>query len=454
MTDASRGNLVPPRTGKPAGGKSLTSAQRIEAATSRSTQVTITEMQAIDAEALFHKFDTEGTELLSRGVLTELLRHVGLEKALGDAFRPSAQLAFDAHSADSHFLSLPEFKQLYYRISSRHPELLPRQPNLKITIMGARGLPPADTNGKSDPYCAFQVQGKPRSQGRTRHVDKTLDPWWGEEFDDKYGYEDGDSLIFEIFDYDKGSKGELLCRGTLASKEFHRAGGFDGKLMMQDCTGQKGYAPSLKVRVTVNGLPEPPPALKIFIIGAKGLPPADTNGKSDPYCTCQLVGKQYSKSQTKVKSRTLEPRWEEEFNDKHRYDEGDGLVFEVFDYDKTGRHDLLGRATLENSLFHIPGGFDGSLNLIDVSLPGYRPTLQVKVSVNYLEEQEREKEKEREKERADGEAMELPQKLPVTKDAVSSPLPGAEVVDELAPPNAAGPAPAEIPSPAVPTEAM
>eukprot|EP00971_Amphidinium_carterae_P149522 2964617-Amphidinium_carterae.1 len=63
----------------------------------------------------------------------------------------------------------------------RHPELLPRQPNLKISILGARGLPPADTNGKSDPYCAFSVQGKPRSQGRTRHVDKTLDPWWGEE---------------------------------------------------------------------------------------------------------------------------------------------------------------------------------------------------------------------------------------------------------------------------------
>jgi len=401
MTDASRGVLVAPRAGKPTAGKTLTSAQRIEAATARSTQVTITEMQMIDAEALFHKFDTEGTELLSRGVLTELLRHVGFEKALGDSFRLSARLAFDAHSADSHFLSLPEFKQLYYRMSSRHPDLLPRQPNLKISILGARGLPPADANGKSDPYCAFAVQGKPRSQGRTRHVDKTLDPWWGEEFDDKYGYEEGDNLVFEVFDYDRGpSKGELLCRGTLASKEFHRAGGFDGKLSMQDCTGQKGYLPQLKVRVTVNGLPEPPPALKIFIIGARGLPPADTNGKSDPYCTCQLVGKQYSKSQTKVKSRTLEPRWEEEFNDKHRYDEGDNLIFEVFDYEKSGKHDLLGRATLENALFHLPGGFDGSLSLVDTPLPGYRPTLQVKVLVNHLEDEEREKDiKESEKEK-------------------------------------------------------
>ena len=46
----------------------------------------------MDAEALFQKFDTEGTELLSRGVLTELLRYIGLDAVLGDAFRCAGKL--------------------------------------------------------------------------------------------------------------------------------------------------------------------------------------------------------------------------------------------------------------------------------------------------------------------------------------------------------------------------
>jgi len=95
-----------------------------------------------------------------------------------------------------------------------------------------------------------------------------------------------------------------------------------------------------------------------------------------------LVGKPYSKSKTKIKPKTLEPEWNEEFDDKYRYEEGDDIIFEVFDYDKGGKCDLLGRVLLPGSEFHRPGGFDGALTLTDTEKK-YEPKLQIQV---YLRE--------------------------------------------------------------------
>jgi len=366
--------------------KTLTCAQRIEAATVRKTQVIMSEVMSRDAEVLFSKYDSEKTALLPRGALTELLRDIGLEKVLGDSFGASARLAFDAHSADSHFLSPMEFKQLYYRISEKQPDLLPRKTQLTISVMSAKGLPPADLNGKSDPFCTIQVVNKPWTKSQTKVMEKTLDPWWGEEFDDKYGYETiEDELRFEVFDYDKGSDSELLSTATLSGKEFDRAGGFDGRLHMLSEINPEKFTPTLKVRVVVNGLPAPPPALRLGIISARGLPPADPNGKADPFVIVMIHGKPYSKSQTKIRPKTLEPKWDEEFDDKYRYEEGDHLLFECFDYDKGGKCDLLGRATLESHQFHKTGGFQGELLLVDTLEKGYTPQLKLCILVNELE---------------------------------------------------------------------
>jgi hypothetical protein len=239
--------------------KILTCAQRIEAATVHRTQVSMSEAMVEDAEALFNSNDSEGTQLLSRGALTELLKQVGLESALGSSFSATARLAFDAHSADSHFLSKQEFKQLYYVINQRFPDLLPRPPFLKINILSATGLAPADANGKSDPFVAVQIVGKSHSKSQTSVQEKTLAPEWGpkdvgEEFSDRYAYEEGDTLEFIIYDFDKGTTDfEVLGKGRLHSSDFHKVGGFSGDLQLTDSPNKK-YTPSLKVRVVATRL--------------------------------------------------------------------------------------------------------------------------------------------------------------------------------------------------------
>ncbi|CAK8986779.1 unnamed protein product [Durusdinium trenchii] len=369
--------------------KAQNCAQRIEVATTSRSQVVISDLAAADAENLFALYDFDGISLLPRGSLTEVLRDVGLEKELGDDFAAFSKLAFDSHSADSHFLSPHEFKQLYYRLMHRYPRLLPRTPALRVTVYGAKNLPPADVNGKADPYCTMQLAGKPHIKTRTRHLEKTLEPRWGEELTGNYAYQEGDDLLFEVVDYDKGSlQGDLMCSCVVPNKEFHRPGGFDGSWPMTlapELAKLKGYTPALRVRIQVMAFPEPPPRMTILIRHAEGLPPADANGKSDPFCSMQLVGKPYSRSTTTIKSRTLEPVWNETLTDKHRYEVGDSISFKVWDYDKAGGNDLLGECVLDGSQFHKPGGFDGELKL-ETSETKYTPCISVKILVREVEE--------------------------------------------------------------------
>jgi hypothetical protein len=228
-----------------------------------------------DCEALFNANDSDGTGLLSRGALTEVLRTIRLEEVMGAGFRPTAQLAFDAHSADSHFLSLVEFKRLYYLISQKHPQLLPRPHSLTIHIPKAKGLPAADVNGRSDPFASVQVKGKPESRSQTSVIKATLEPEWHKEpgyraFSDLYAYEAGDKLEFVVYDYDKptggkldarGQEGEVLGRAELASEQFHKMGGFQGWLPLIDLPPDaKKCNPYLYVKVVYNFLePEPSP---------------------------------------------------------------------------------------------------------------------------------------------------------------------------------------------------
>merc|ERR1719237_333334 len=103
-----------------------------------------------------------------------------------------------------------------------------------------------DLNGKSDPFVTVQVAGKPHSKVNTRHVEKSLDPVWNEELDDRFCYEEGDDLEFGVFDFDKGSRIEPMGRARLAGSDFHKEGGFEGDLKLTDLPKDfKGGAPTL-----------------------------------------------------------------------------------------------------------------------------------------------------------------------------------------------------------------
>jgi len=122
---------------------------------------------------------------------------------------------------------------------------------LRFTIVSATNLRNADwslpfMHNVSDPFCICEIKGKPLSRTVTDVVDNKLDPYWGHEvhFGD---FEDGDTLIFTIWDKDVNFKSnDFLGQATLADTDFH-PNGFDDDILLVDAgKNRKAY---LRVKV-------------------------------------------------------------------------------------------------------------------------------------------------------------------------------------------------------------
>lgn len=92
---------------------------------------------------------------------------------------------------------------------------------------------------------------------------------------------------------------------------------------------------------------------RILIKGARGLRDTDFHpgvDKSDPYCTCQLVGKPESKVVTHVINDCLDPEWNY-VAQLAPFEPGDSMDFKISDYDPgeetLGGDDTLGTLSLD-----------------------------------------------------------------------------------------------------------
>ncbi|GAA6019595.1 hypothetical protein JCM10207_006938 [Rhodosporidiobolus poonsookiae] len=85
--------------------------------------------------------------------------------------------------------------------------------------------------------------------------------------------------------------------------------------------------------------------LRVELLDGKGLPSADRNGKSDPYCVFELNEERVFKSE--VVKKTLAPVWNEKFEVPVPSREAGKFVVEVFDWDRVGTADKLGWGTID-----------------------------------------------------------------------------------------------------------
>lgn len=123
-------------------------------------------------------------------------------------------------------------------------------------------------------------------------------------------------------------------------------------------------------------------ALCVTILSARGLRNADwgfgdKDNKSDPYCVCEIPGKQGAKVRTHAIQNTLNPVWNTEVVMRD-WQVGDSLKFTVYDKDIMKRSDCLGHATLLSSQFDMHG-FDGELTLYEAGA-GIHAFLSVRVT--------------------------------------------------------------------------
>lgn len=80
--------------------------------------------------------------------------------------------------------------------------------NLRVDVLDAEDLPSADRNGKSDPYCKFELNGE--EVYKTKVQKKTLHPAWNEFFEVPVPSRTGAKFNVVVWDYDFADKPDLL----------------------------------------------------------------------------------------------------------------------------------------------------------------------------------------------------------------------------------------------------
>ncbi|KAJ4801932.1 Calcium-dependent lipid-binding (CaLB domain) family protein [Rhynchospora pubera] len=98
----------------------------------------------------------------------------------------------------------PNGSSLSSKTLSRRKEIIMRGV-LSVTVVSAEDLPAMDIAGKSDPYVVLNMK-KSKTKHKTRVVNESLNPTWGQTFD--FVVEDGlhDMLILEVWDHDTFGK--------------------------------------------------------------------------------------------------------------------------------------------------------------------------------------------------------------------------------------------------------
>jgi hypothetical protein len=80
--------------------------------------------------------------------------------------------------------------------------------NLRIDILDAKNLPSADSNGKSDPFVKFELNGMEVYKTKTQK--KTLHPTWNEFFEVQVPSRTGSKLRAVVWDWDFADKPDYL----------------------------------------------------------------------------------------------------------------------------------------------------------------------------------------------------------------------------------------------------
>lgn len=80
--------------------------------------------------------------------------------------------------------------------------------NLRVDIIEGAELPSADRNGKSDPYCKFELNGL--DVFKTKVIKKTLSPQWNEYFEVSVPSRTAAKFNVKVYDYDFADKPDFL----------------------------------------------------------------------------------------------------------------------------------------------------------------------------------------------------------------------------------------------------
>ncbi|PHH68181.1 hypothetical protein CDD82_752 [Ophiocordyceps australis] len=84
---------------------------------------------------------------------------------------------------------------------------------LRVDVLDGTDLPSADRNGKSDPYCRFELNGQ--EVYKTKVQKKTLSPVWNEFFEVNVPSRTAAKFVVNVYDYDFADKPDFLGAASI-----------------------------------------------------------------------------------------------------------------------------------------------------------------------------------------------------------------------------------------------
>lgn len=107
--------------------------------------------------------------------------------------------------------------------------------NLRVDLLGAADLPAADSNGKSDPYCKFELNGQEVFKSKTQK--KTLNPQWNEFFEVAIPSRTAAKFQCKVYDYDFADKPDFLGGADINLEQLDPFRGQEVKLLLDGKSG-------------------------------------------------------------------------------------------------------------------------------------------------------------------------------------------------------------------------
>ncbi|XP_031423644.1 synaptotagmin-2 isoform X2 [Clupea harengus] len=218
---------------------------------------------------------------------------------------------------------------------------------LNVGILQCADLISMDSGGTSDPYVKVYILPDKKKKFDTKVQKKCLNPVFNETFSFKIPYEElgGKTLVMCVYDYDRFSKHDIIGDVKLVMNTLDLSKAIEE---WKDLEGVEKEEPEKLGDICIS-LRYVPTAgkLTVCILEAKNLKKMDVGGLSDPYVKIQLLqnGKKFKKKKTTVKKNTLNPYFNESFSFEIPLDMMQKIVIvvTVFDYDKIGSNDAIGK---------------------------------------------------------------------------------------------------------------
>ena len=85
--------------------------------------------------------------------------------------------------------------------------------DIRVDLLDASNLKAADRNGKSDPYCVFELNNE--KVFKSKILKKTLHPTWNENFEVRVPSRTAANFIVKIYDWDIAGDSDFLGQATL-----------------------------------------------------------------------------------------------------------------------------------------------------------------------------------------------------------------------------------------------